>query len=162
MTLTQFAKAAGATVIATTSSEEKAQKLRELGADHVINYIQHTDWGSLAKSLTNDGQGVDHVIEIGGSGTLHQSVQAVKFEGIISVVGAVAEASSKPLPTILDTWLKNFVARGVAVGSRAMMEEMVASVETNDIHPVLDGRSFSLQEAKAAFNQSVSLVHGVI
>jgi D-arabinose 1-dehydrogenase-like Zn-dependent alcohol dehydrogenase len=83
-------------------------------------------------------------------------MKAIKFEGIMSVVGAVAETGAASVPTVLDCWLNNFVARGIAVGSRAMMEEMVAAVESNDIHPVLDSNTFSLQEAKEAFVHFVS------
>lgn len=101
--------------------------------------------------MTPNGHGFDHVIEIGGAGTLHQSVKAIKLEGVISVIGAVSAEHSAPIPSILDCWLNNFVSRGVVVGSRAMMEEMVAAIEANDIHPVVDEKSFALTEAKDAF-----------
>ncbi|KAF7550384.1 hypothetical protein G7046_g8027 [Stylonectria norvegica] len=152
----QFAKAAGATVIATTSSDEKAKKLRQLGADHVVNYKHDTEWGQTVRNLSPHGHGVDHVIEVGGAGTLGQSRKAVKMEGIISVVGAVSQEIGQPLPSILDCWIDNFIARGVWAGSRVMMEEMVASVESNNIHPVLDGKTFSLQDAREAFGYFAS------
>ena len=152
----QFAKAAGATVIATTSSVEKGERLRELGADHIIDYTKDPDWGTTVKRLSDNGEGADHVVEVGGAATLEQSMKAIKLEGIMSIVGAVGESGSAHVPTILDCWLNNFVARGIAVGSRAMIEEMVAAVEANDIHPVLDSKRFSLQEAKEAFVHFVS------
>ncbi|RYO84197.1 hypothetical protein DL766_008279 [Monosporascus sp. MC13-8B] len=96
----QFAKAAGATVIATTSSNEKAQTLKKLGAHHVINYKEDANWGETAKKLTPGGAGVDHVVEVGGAGTLEQSLKAVKFEGVISVIGFLGGA--KAMPSIIE------------------------------------------------------------
>jgi NADPH:quinone reductase-like Zn-dependent oxidoreductase len=156
LTSAKFARAAGATVIATTSSDSKAKKLQELGADHVINYSSDAEWGSTAKNLTPNGHGFDYVIEVGGIGTLHQSMKAVKLEGLISVIGSVSAGQSANVPTVLDCWLNNCIARGVVVGSRAMMEEMVAAIEVNDIHPVVDEKSFTLTEAKNAFIHFVS------
>ena len=83
----QFAVAAGATVIATTSSAEKGKKLKELGATHVINYKEDKNWGESAKKLTPNGEGAAHIIEVGGPGTFEQSLKAVKMEGIVSVIG---------------------------------------------------------------------------
>jgi NADPH:quinone reductase-like Zn-dependent oxidoreductase len=156
LTSAKFAKAAGATVIATTSSNGKVKRLQELGADHVIDYSNDSEWGLTARKLTPDGQGVDHIVEVGGVGTLHQSVKAVKQEGVISVIGSVSTEQSATIPTMLDCWLSNFIARGVAVGSRAMMEEMVVAMEVNDIHPCVDENSFTLTEAKNAFVHFVS------
>jgi NADPH:quinone reductase-like Zn-dependent oxidoreductase len=80
----QFAKAAGARVIATTSSAEKAEMLKKLGADHVINYKETPNWGEKAKELTSDGHGVEHVVEVGGPTTLAQSLNAIAIDGVIS------------------------------------------------------------------------------
>lgn len=151
----QLATAAGARVIATTSSDDKVALLKRLGADHVINCSEDPEWGTTVKALTPGGQGVDHIIEVGGAGTLHQSQKAIKFEGIMSVIGAVAK-ESKPMPSILDSWINTYTARGVAVGSRDMMEDMVGAIEANDIHPLIDGREFSLEQAKDAFHYFVS------
>ena len=82
----QFAKAAGAKVISTTSSKEKEERLKKLGADHVINYKEDANWGETAKKLTG-GVGVDHIIEVGGPSTVRNSLKAIKFEGIISIIG---------------------------------------------------------------------------
>jgi NADPH:quinone reductase-like Zn-dependent oxidoreductase len=119
-------------------------------------YSNNPTWGETVKKLTPDGQGVDNIIEVGGLGTLHQSLKAIKLDGVISVIGSVSASDSVSVPTILDCWLNNCTARGVAVGSRAMMEEMVAAIETNDIHPILDDESFSLAQAKEAFVHFVS------
>ncbi|KAJ5611406.1 hypothetical protein N7510_008125 [Penicillium lagena] len=149
----QFSKAAGATVIATTSSQSKVEALKELGADFVINYKDEPAWGQKVKSFTPNGRGVDHIIEVGGVGTLSQSLGAIACEGVISCVGSVSGdiSESGNLPTMLDCWLNNCIARGVAVGSRAQMEDMVAAIEANGVHPLVDERLFNLHEAKAAF-----------
>ncbi|KAK4503167.1 hypothetical protein PRZ48_006595 [Zasmidium cellare] len=149
----QFAKAAGATVIATTSSEVKAEALKNLGADHVINYALNHSWGQTAKDLTPAHQGVDNVIEVGGVRTLRESLKAVRIEGVISCIGSVSGGitDAENVPTVLDCWLNNCIARGVWVGSRAQMEDMVSVVEARDIHPIVDEKTFSIHEVKDAF-----------
>jgi NADPH:quinone reductase-like Zn-dependent oxidoreductase len=82
----QFAKAAGARVIATTSSAEKGETLKKLGADHVLNYKENPNWGEEAKKLTG-GVGCHHVVEVAGPSSLAQSLKAVRFEGVISIIG---------------------------------------------------------------------------
>lgn len=145
----QFAKAAGARVIATSSSAAKCQTLRELGADHVINYVEDPEWGTTAKKLTTGAAGVDHVIEVGGAGTLEQSCAAIKFEGVITLIGFLGGV--KPKTTALEALMKVCTFRGVYVGSREMLEEMVACIEANDIHPVVDKKVFTLEQAKEAY-----------
>lgn len=124
----QFAKAVGATVIATTSSSQKEKKLKELGADHVINYKQVPNWGDKARELTEDKEGVDQVIEVGGTATMEQSIKAIKIDGVISIVGYVASGSGKgqEAPTWLECLARTFTARGLLVGSRAQLEDMVS------------------------------------
>jgi NADPH:quinone reductase-like Zn-dependent oxidoreductase len=85
----QLAKSVGARVIATSSSSEKLDRLRTLGADHVINYKEHTDWGAVARRYSN-GCGVDHVVDVGGAGTLQQSIDACRPGGQISMIGVLA------------------------------------------------------------------------
>lgn len=143
-------------VIATTSSDEKSDLLKKLGADHVVNYTKDSTWGETVKNLTPNREGVDHIVEVGGVGTLSHSLKAIKAEGLISIIGSVAQGGSQPVPSILDCWLNNCVARGVAVGSRAQMEDMVAAIEVNDIHPLVDKTSFSLERARDAFLYYVS------
>lgn len=145
----QFAKAAGAKVIATTSSAAKADTLRGLGADHVVNYRDDADWGATAKKLTPGGLGVDHVIEVGGADTLEQSCAAIKYEGVISIIGFLGGA--KPKTSALDALFHLCTFRGVYVGPREMLEDMVKCIEANDIHPVLDPTVFSLDQAKEAY-----------
>ncbi|CAJ2509457.1 Uu.00g144830.m01.CDS01 [Anthostomella pinea] len=145
----QFAKAAGATVIATTSSKAKAETLKKLGADHVLNYNEDKDWGQTAKGLTPDGAGVDHVIEVGGSGTVEQSLQAIKFEGIISFIGFLGGAKIEA--SVIETLYHICTVRGVYVGSRALMEDMVRAIEANDIHPVVDEKVFTFDKTREAY-----------
>lgn len=145
----QLAKAAGARVVATTSSAGKAELLRGLGADHVINYRDDPGWGSTARRLTPGGLGVDHVVEVGGAGTLEQSCAAIKYEGVISIVGFLGGA--RPKTSALDALFHLCTFRGVYVGSREMLEDMVRCIEANDIHPVLDPTVFSLDKAKDAY-----------
>ncbi|KUI72021.1 hypothetical protein VM1G_07750 [Cytospora mali] len=144
----QFAKAAGARVIATTSSAAKVETLKKLGADHVINYVEDPTWGATAKKLTG-GAGVDHILEVGGAGTLEQSCAAIRFEGIISVIGFLGGV--KATTSALDCLNNICTFRGVYVGSRQLLEAMVACVEANDIHPVVDEKVFTLEQAKEAY-----------
>ncbi|KAI1378096.1 NAD(P)-binding protein [Hypoxylon crocopeplum] len=145
----QLAKAAGATVIATTSSKAKEETLKKLGADHVINYKEDANWGETAKKLTTGGAGVEHVIEVGGAGTLDQSLKAIKFEGVISIIGFLGGAKTEA--TLIQCLQHICTARGVYVGSRAQMEDMVAAIEANDIHPVVDQTVFDFEKAKDAY-----------
>lgn len=144
----QFAKAAGARVIATTSSDEKAQRLKALGADHVINYKTDTKWGETAKKLTG-GAGVNHVIEVGGPGTMEQSLQAIALEGVITVIGFIGGHGEGP--GMLDALSHTCILRGILVGSRAQLEDMNHAIEANDIKPVVDEKVFDLEQAKEAY-----------
>jgi NADPH:quinone reductase-like Zn-dependent oxidoreductase len=121
----QFAKAAGAKVIATTSSARKIKMLENLGADHVINYKEVPDWGIKAKSLTPNGEGVDQVIEVGGPATLAQSLEAVKIDGVISIIGFLTQSTQNP-PSFLEVLSRIVTVRGALVGSRLQFEEMVS------------------------------------
>ncbi|KAF5572586.1 alcohol dehydrogenase, partial [Fusarium pseudoanthophilum] len=154
-----FAKAAGAKVIATTSSAEKAKKLQEIGADHVINYREVEDWGAKAKALTPGEEGVDVVVEIGGGATLKQSLDAVKVDGLISVVGKRAGAHPKDQPVLIDMFYRFCTIRIAYVGPRTQFEEMNRAIEANNIKPVIDERVFSLEEARDAFKYLESMKH---
>ncbi|KAI1750279.1 putative alcohol dehydrogenase [Xylaria castorea] len=149
----QFAKAVGARVISTTSSAEKAEILRKLGADHVVNYRETLAWGDETKRLTG-GVGVDLVVDVTGPSSLEQSVKSLRLDGIVAVVGAIAgfEGSTK-VPTILDSWVNLFTSRGVWVGNRLQMEEMCQAVEGNleRLRPMLDGKVFMLEDLKEAY-----------
>lgn len=145
----QFAKAAGARVISTSSSAEKCETLKKLGADHVINYKEDSKWGETAKKLTTGGAGVDHVVEVGGAGTLEQSCAAIKFEGVISIIGFLS--GQKTDITAVHALMHICTFRGVYVGSRQQLEDMISCIEANDIHPVVDDKVFTLEQAKEAY-----------
>lgn len=87
-----FEKAAGATVLATSSSSEKLERLLELGATQVVNYRERADWGRWASEMTG-AQGIDHVVEVGGAGTLEQSIKAVRTGGTVSLIGVLSRAN---------------------------------------------------------------------
>jgi len=145
----QFAKAAGARVIATTSSGSKAETLKSHGADHVINYKEVSNWGEKAKELTG-GVGVQHVVEVGGPKTMAQSLKAIAIDGVISIIGFIG-GMDKDQPTFLETLNNICTVRGILVGSRLQMEDMTRAIEANDIHPVVDEKVFTLEELKEAY-----------
>lgn len=149
----QFAKAAGAKVIATTSSAEKGERLKQLGADHVINYKEDPSWGATAKKLTG-GRGVQHVVEVGGPNTLTQSLEAIAIDGVITIIGFLGGVKGEKQPTFLECLNKGCVVRGLLVGSRLQFEEMNRAIEANDIKPVTDEKVFKLDEVKEAYQVS--------
>jgi NADPH:quinone reductase-like Zn-dependent oxidoreductase len=151
----QFAKAAGATVIATSSSDAKLEKLKALGADHVINYKDTPEWGAAAKALTG-GKGVDEIVEIGGPGTLAQSIAAARIGGHISLIGVLTGMTGE-VPTAA-LFSANITLSGITVGSHAQQKNMVAAIEANDIHPVID-KTFPLEDLGKAFAYQASQGH---
>lgn len=148
----QLAKAVGARVIATTSSNERAQILWSLGADHIINYRETPDWGASAKALTG-GVGVDVVVDVAGPSTLRQSVESVRIDGTIVTMGHVGGPQGDNVPTLLEAWTRNFTARGIWTGSRQHMEELCRAIEANPekLRPVIDSKIFKLDQLKEAF-----------
>jgi NADPH:quinone reductase-like Zn-dependent oxidoreductase len=145
----QFAKLSGARVIITSSSDEKLRRAQELGADDGINYRQIPDWHKRVRELTG-GMGVDHVVEVGGAGTLSQSLQAVRTAGHVALIGVLSGAGGEvnPLPILM----KHLRVRGIYVGSRAMFEAMNRAVVAQQLHPVVD-RVFPLAELRTALEQ---------
>ncbi|MFN3312822.1 MAG: zinc-dependent alcohol dehydrogenase family protein [Hyphomonas sp.] len=151
----QFAKAAGARVIATSSSEAKLEKLRNLGADHVINYKENPDWGKTAFEMTG-GRGVDEVVEIGGPGTMAQSINACRPGGHISLIGVLTGISGE-VPTAA-LFSRNITLSGITVGSRRHQEDMVEAINATGFKPVIDSR-FPLDQIAAAFAHQASQQH---
>ncbi|HTQ70594.1 MAG TPA: NAD(P)-dependent alcohol dehydrogenase [Acidocella sp.] len=150
----QIAKMAGASVIATTSSDEKRERLRTLGADQVINYRQTPEWGRLVQEIT--GGGVDHVVEVGGPGTLAQSITAVRVGGHISLIGVLTGLQGE-VPTAL-LMARQARLQGLVVGSRRQQQDYVAALEQAGLRPVLD-RSFPLDQLAEAFRHQASGAH---
>ncbi len=143
----QFAKIAGATVIATSSSDEKLARLETLGADHLINYRKHENWGDLVRGLTA-GRGVDHVIEVGGPATLAQSMVAARIGGHIAVIGILSGTTGTlPLLSVLTRQLR---LQGLVVGSRRHQMEMIRAIDATGLRPIID-RHFPLEEIVEAF-----------
>jgi NADPH:quinone reductase-like Zn-dependent oxidoreductase len=143
----QFAKLAGARTIVTSSSNEKLERAKALGADEIINYREHEDWDSVVLDVTNR-RGVDHVIEIGGAGTLSRSMRAARIGGHIAVIGVVAgegDISNVPI------FMKALRVIGVFVGSRAMFENMNTAIERGGVKPVID-RTFRFDEVREALS----------
>lgn len=151
----QLAKMAGATVIATSSSDEKLARLRDLGADHLINYRSNPEWGRTAWDIT-DGRGVDHIIEVGGAASLAQSMEAVRVGGHIATIGILSGVSAQL--ELVPMLLKQFRLQGVLVGSRENQIDMVRAMNASSMRPVLD-RSFGLEEIVEAFRHQESNRH---
>lgn len=151
----QLAKAMGATVIATSSSADKLARLKALGADHLINYKEDENWGRTAMALTG-GRGVDEVVEIGGPGTMNQSIAASRIGGHISLIGVLTGwAGEIATATAMG---KNITIKGLTVGSRQEQEEMIAAIDATGLKPVIDS-SFSLDRISDAFAHQISQKH---
>jgi NADPH:quinone reductase-like Zn-dependent oxidoreductase len=151
----QFAVAAGAQVIATSCSDSKLERLRELGATHLVNYRRQPDWSRVVLEVTN-GAGVDHVIETGGAGTLDQSIKAAAVGGCVSVIGVLTGACGT-----FDTFSilrKTLRLQGIVIGSVEMFERMVGTIENLEIRPVID-RTFDMQDIVAALKYFESGQH---
>lgn len=144
----QLAKALGARVIATTSDPDKAERLRQLGADHVIDYRATKDWGEQARALTG-GRGVDRVVEVGGADTLAQSVKAIGYGGQISLVGILAGAEGGiDFMTMFGT---HATFKAITVGNRRDLEDLGRVLVQHDIRPVLDS-VYAFDDAKAGLS----------
>lgn len=151
----QFARALGATVIATSSSDTKLERLRALGADHCINYRTTPEWGEEVQEITR-GEGVDLVVEVGGGGTFAQSVRACRNGGRIALIGVLAGISGEvPLSQV---FVKQITVHGLAVGSRDDQLAMIEFVERTGIRPVLD-RTFALADLAEAYRYQESGGH---
>lgn len=151
----QFAKLAGATVIATSSSDAKLERLKALGADHVINYRSTPAWGEQVRKLTNN-RGVDHVIEVGGPATLEQSMIAARIGGHISLIGILTGVAGE-LP-LVQALVRQIRLQGVLVGSRAQQQAMVRAIDANGLRPVVD-KHFELEQIVEAFQHQESNRH---
>jgi 2-desacetyl-2-hydroxyethyl bacteriochlorophyllide A dehydrogenase len=150
----QIAKAFGATVIVTSSSDEKLARAKELGADELINYKATPDWEKTVSEITNR-RGVDHVVEVGGAGTLSKSIASVRMGGHIALIGVLAgNADVNWMPI----FMKAIKLQGIFVGSRAMFESMNAFFAKHEIRPVID-RVFEFDQAREALRMMESAVH---
>jgi len=145
----QIAKAVGATVVATSSSDAKLARAKALGADHLINYRDTPEWGAEAARLTG---GIDHVVEVGGAGTLAQSITAVGYGGEIALIGVLTrEGNTNPHALMF----KGGSIRGIFVGSKAMASGLNTLIDAHHIKPVID-RRFDIADALAAWRYQSS------
>ena len=151
----QFAKMLGATVIATSSSDAKLERLRELGADHLINYRKDASWGETARQLAVAG-GVDCILDVGGPATLEQSMAAARGGVHIAGIGILSGVAGD-LP-IVPALAKQLRLQGVLVGSRQQQQDMVRAINTNSMRPVVD-RHFDMDAIVDAFRYQESNQH---
>ncbi|QHO74267.1 NAD(P)-dependent alcohol dehydrogenase [Bradyrhizobium sp. CCBAU 051011] len=151
----QFAKMCGARVIATSSSDAKIERLKTLGADFTLNYKATPDWGKKAREWS--GHGVDLVVEVGGVGTLNESIRATRIGGTIAFIGVLAgpPSSDSRLPLMV---MQQQRLQGVTVGSVEDLQAMVDGIATSRMKPVVD-RTFTFDQAKQAFAHMESGAH---
>ncbi|MGI9503123.1 MAG: zinc-dependent alcohol dehydrogenase family protein [Geminicoccaceae bacterium] len=146
----QFAKMQSARTILTSSSDEKLERAKALGADHVINYRSEPDWDKRAKKIT-EGRGVDHIVDIGGADTLEKSIAAIRPSGMISLIGVLGgAATSLQLGRVVTRHVR---LQGITVGSHAMFERMVKAMALHGTHPVIDEERFALKDLAAALDR---------
>lgn len=141
----QFAQMHGARVIATSSSDEKLSRLAGMGITDGINYKNNPDWDKAAKEL-NGGAGIDHIVEVGGAGTIERSLKAIRVGGMISVIGALSSGAGINPVLVL---MKSVRLQGIFVGNREMFEAMNRAITLHKMRPVVD-RIFPFEEAKQA------------
>ncbi len=151
----QFAHAAGARVIATSSSDGKLAQAKALGASEGVNYRQHPDWQQEVLRLTN-GRGVDHVVEVGGAGTLARSIEAARIGGQVHLIGVLTGGAGEINPT--PVLRRTLLLRGIYVGSRQMFEQMNAAIAQHRIAPVID-RIFDFDQAHDAYRYLTGQSH---
>src|ERR1700736_2224891 len=144
----QFARVLGAQVIATTSTGQKAERLKALGASEVINYTETPNWDEQARELT-DGRGVNCVVEIGGPGTIAMSLRALAVGGHVSLIGASLSRSGMGLDPLLLTG-RGITVGSISVGSRTDFEAMNRAIALHRLRPVID-RTFPFADAKEAY-----------
>lgn len=151
----QLARSMGAVVIATSSSDSKLERLKTLGAAHTINYKTTPEWGDRVLELTG-GRGVDIVVEVGGAGTLPQSIRATRVGGHIAMIGVLTGRAGE-VPTAL-LMAKQQRLQGLIVGSRRHQIEFIRALETTGIRPVID-KTFPLEQLADAFRYEASGGH---
>lgn len=152
----QFAKMAGAETILISSSDEKLERAKALGADHLINYRSEPDWHNSTKRIT-EGRGVDHIVDIGGAGTLDRSIAAVRPSGRISLIGVLGGAVSElQLGRVVTRHVR---LQGVTVGSCDMFRNMVKAMEVHRLRPALDEQRFAFADLRNALDRLPQAAH---
>jgi len=151
----QLAKAAGARVFATTSSAAKAERLKDMGVEAVVNYREEERWGKSVFRLA--GSGVDHVLDVGGGSTMKQSIEAAAIGGKIVAIG-ILSGGRKGEITFPKLFFKHLTMTGIAVGSRVMQEDMVKAINLSGMKPIID-KSFAFDQLADAFRYQESGQH---
>ncbi|KAI0673130.1 NAD-P-binding protein [Trametes maxima] len=152
----QLAVASGATIIATSSSDRKLEIAKKLGATYTINYKTTPDWDQEVLKITN-GRGVDHILEVGGPGTITKSANAIRLGGIISIIGFVAgQTNVNQLPILSKA--QGAIVRGIIIGSRQQFEDMNRFLSAVNLHPVID-KVFSFEDTRKAYEYQESQQH---
>ncbi len=151
----QIAKLAGARVVITSSSDEKLERAKRLGADATVNYRTHPNWAEQVLEVT-DGRGADHIVEVGGAGTLPQSLEAVAQRGEIALIGVLTPPTGELNPHPLMP--KNATLRGMLVGDRGMFEALCRAIDVNRLRPVID-EVFEFDAAPDAYRRLESASH---
>ena len=144
----QFARAAGLRTVITSSSDEKLARAKAMGADHLVNYKTTPAWSGPVREATG-GRGADFIMEVGGGGTIQESMKAIRIGGHIAIIGVVAGAGDPFNPAALIG--NSAKLQGLSVGSRDMFEAMCRAIELHKIAPVVD-KVFPWTDAKAAFS----------
>jgi NADPH:quinone reductase-like Zn-dependent oxidoreductase len=150
----QFAKMHGARVLATSSSDDKLARVRKLGVEETINYKKEPDWDKEVLRLS-DGAGMDHVVEVGGAGTLPKSVNAARIGGTISMIGVLSSGGGLDPIKVL---MKGIRLQGVFVGSRKMFVDMNRAISVNRLKPIID-KTFPFEKAREALEYMASGSH---
>lgn len=152
----QIAGMLGAEVIITSSQNEKLERALALGAKHGINYREVAQWGKEARKFTREGEGVDHVIEVGGAGTLNQSIRSLRVGGQISLIGVLAGGMQEI--NVIPVLMQNIRIQGVIVGDREAFEDLMKAYALHQIKPVVD-KVFPFEETRAAFEHVLDGAH---
>jgi NADPH:quinone reductase-like Zn-dependent oxidoreductase len=146
----QIAHAAGASVIATSSSDAKLQTAISLGADHTINYSKNPKWSEQVRQITG-GRGADHVIDVGGASTIAESFKAIRFGGVINQIGALpAKGEVEKVDASVRAIQTQGILKGILVGGRDVFNDLVRGIDKGKWHPVVD-KVFEFEQAKDAF-----------
>lgn len=151
----QFAKLLGARAIVTSSSDEKLARVRALGADETVNYRENPQWGKIVREIAG-GQGVDHVVEVGGAGTLEQSLRAVRTGGTLSMIGVLA--GSEPTIPLGQIVTRHIRLQGITVGNRDDFEAMAGAIALHGLRPIID-RVFEFEALRLALDYMASGQH---
>lgn len=151
----QIARLLGARVIVTSSSDAKIERAIALGAQAGINYRDVPEWGTAARALT-DGEGIDHIVEVGGAGTLQQSLRAIRVGGTISVIGVLSGTASEL--NIIPVLMQNVRLQGILVGHRDGFAAMIRAFDQHQLRPVVD-QTFAFEDTIDAFRHMMAGAH---